>query len=211
MPHHGSFPTTRLRRNRQHEWLRRAVAETTLSPADLVWPLFVHDHEASIPVASMPGVERLSIDGIVKAADDAVGLGIPAVALFPVVDVKHKSEDARHAFDPENLVCRTVRAIKRRLGDAVGIICDVALDPYTSHGHDGLLRDGRILNDETVEVLCRQAVVLAEAGCHVVAPSDMMDGRVGAIRRALDGAGRQDVCILSYAAKYASALAGSIW
>ena len=208
MPHHGSFPTTRLRRNRQHEWLRRAVAETTLSPVDLVWPLFVHDHEASIPVASMPGVERLSIDGIVKAADDAVGLGIPAVALFPVVDVKHKSEDARHAFDPENLVCRTVRAIKRRLGDAVGIICDVALDPYTSHGHDGLRRDGRILNDETVEVLCRQAVVLAEAGCHVVAPSDMMDGRVGAIRRALDGAGRQDVCILSYAAKYASAFYG---
>jgi len=208
MPHHGSFPTTRLRRNRQHAWLRRAVAETTLSPADLVWPLFVHDHEASIPVASMPGVERLSIDGIVKAADDAVGLGIPAVALFPVVDVKHKSADARHAFDPENLVCRTVRAIKRRLGDAVGIICDVALDPYTSHGHDGLLRDGRILNDETVEVLCRQAVVLAEAGCHVVAPSDMMDGRVGAIRRALDGAGRQDVCILSYAAKYASAFYG---
>jgi porphobilinogen synthase len=184
------------------------VAETTLAPADLVWPLFVHDHEASLPVPSLPGVERLSIDGVVKAADEARQLGIPAVALFPVVEPRLKSEDAAHATDPENLVCRTVRTIRRQLGDAVGIICDVALDPYTSHGHDGLLRDGRILNDETVEVLCRQAVVLAEAGCQIVAPSDMMDGRVGAIRRALDGAGRQDVCILSYAAKYASAFYG---
>ena len=204
----GSFPSTRLRRNRQHEWLRRAVAETTLSPADLVWPLFVHDHEATAPVASMPGVDRLSIDGVVKAADEARQLGIPAVALFPVVEPRHKSEDARHAFDPANLACRAVRAIRQQLGDSVGIICDVALDPYTSHGHDGLLRDGKILNDETVEVLCRQAVVLAEAGCHVVAPSDMMDGRVGAIRRALDAAGRPEVCILSYAAKYASAFYG---
>jgi len=208
MPHHGSFPTTRLRRNRQHEWLRRAVAETTLTPADLIWPLFVHEHAASLPVASMPRVERLSIDGVVKAADEARSLGIPAVAIFPVVEARHKSDDARHAFDPGNLVCRTVRAIRKQLGDTVGIICDVALDPYTSHGHDGLLRDGRIVNDETVEVLCRQAVVLAEVGCHVVAPSDMMDGRVGAIRRALDGAGGQDVCILSYAAKYASAFYG---
>jgi porphobilinogen synthase len=184
------------------------VCETTLSPADLVWPLFVHDHEASLPVPSLPGVERLSIDGVVKAADEARQLGIPAVALFPVVEPRLKSEDAAHATDPDNLVCRTVRAIRRQLGDAVGVICDVALDPYTSHGHDGLLRDGRILNDETVEVLCRQAVVLAEAGCQIVAPSDMMDGRVGAIRRALDGASRQDVCILSYAAKYASAFYG---
>ena len=184
------------------------VCETTLSPADLVWPLFVHDHEASLPVPSLPGVERLSIDGVVKAADEARQLGIPAIALFPVVESRLKSEDAAHAIDPDNLVCRTVRAIRRQLGDAVGVICDVALDPYTSHGHDGLLREGRILNDETVEVLCRQAVVLAEAGCQIVAPSDMMDGRVGAIRRALDGAGRQEVCILSYAAKYASAFYG---
>ena len=184
------------------------VCETTLSPADLVWPLFVHDHEASLPVSSLPGVERLSIDGVVKAADEARQLGIPAVALFPAVEPRLKSEDAAHATDPDNLVCRTVRAIRRQLGDTVGVICDVALDPYTSHGHDGLLRDGRILNDETVEVLCRQAVVLAEAGCQIVAPSDMMDGRVGAIRRALDGAGRQEVCILSYAAKYASAFYG---
>jgi porphobilinogen synthase len=202
------YPATRLRRNRQHDWLRRVVAETTLSPADLIWPVFVHDHEASLPVASMPGVERLSIDGVVKAADEARQLGIPALALFPVVEPHHKSDDARHAYDPANLVCRTVRAIRDRLGDAVGLICDVALDPYTSHGHDGLLKDGRIVNDETVAVLCRQAVALAEAGCHVVAPSDMMDGRVGMIRGALDEAGRQDVCILSYAAKYASAFYG---
>jgi porphobilinogen synthase len=153
-------------------------------------------------------VERLSIDGVVKAADEARKLGIPAIALFPVVEPRLKSEDAAEALDPENLVCRTVRAIRQQLGDAVGIICDVALDPYTSHGHDGLLRDGKILNDETVELLCRQAVVLAGAGCPIVAPSDMMDGRVGAIRRALDVAGRQDVCILSYAAKYASAFYG---
>lgn len=209
MHHHpGRFPTTRLRRTRQHEWLRRVVAETALSPADLVWPLFVHEHEASHPVASMPGVERLSIDGIVKAAADAAALGIPAVALFPVVDVRHKTDDGRHALDAENLLCRAVRSVRRETGDAVGIICDVALDPYTTHGHDGLLCDGRILNDETVDVLRRQALVLAEAGCHVVAPSDMMDGRVAAIRVTLDAAGRHDVCILSYAAKYASAFYG---
>ena len=208
MTHPAFFPETRLRRNRQHPWLRSMVCETTLSPADLVWPLFVHDHEASLPVPSLPGVERLSIDGVVKAADEARQLGIPAVALFPAVEPRLKSEDAVHATDPDNLVCRTVRAIRQQLGDAVGVICDVALDPYTSHGHDGLLRDGRILNDETVAVLCRQAVVLAEAGCPIVAPSDMMDGRVGAIRGALDAAGRQDVCILSYAAKYASAFYG---
>jgi porphobilinogen synthase len=209
MHHHpGRFPATRFRRTRQHAWLRRMVAETALAPADLVWPLFVHEHEASEPVASMPGVERLSVDGIVKAAADAAGLGIPAVALFPVVEARHKTDDGHHALDADNLLCRAVRAIRRETGDAVGVICDVALDPYTTHGHDGLVRGGRILNDETVDVLRRQAVVLAEAGCHVVAPSDMMDGRVGAIRAALDAAGREDVCILSYAAKYASAFYG---
>jgi porphobilinogen synthase len=208
MHHSGSFPTTRLRRLRRHDWLRRAVAETTLVPADLVWPLFVHEGRSATPVPSMPGVERLSVEGAVRAAEEAGKLGIPAVALFPVVDQKHKTADARAALDPENLVCRAVRAIRRRVGDDVGIVCDVALDPYTSHGHDGLLRDGQIVNDETVEVLCRQAVVLAEAGCHVVAPSDMMDGRVGKIRWALDAAGRHDVAILAYAAKYASAFYG---
>jgi porphobilinogen synthase len=206
--HLGAFPVTRLRRLRRHAWLRRAVAETVLTPADLVWPLFVHDHEASFPVPSMPGVERLPVEGVVRAAEEAIGLGIPALALFPVVDPAHKTDDGAHACDSDNLACRTVRAVRERFGDALGIICDVALDPYTTHGHDGLLIDGQIANDETVAVLCRQAVVLAEAGCHVVAPSDMMDGRVGAIRGALDAAGRDDVCILSYAAKYASAFYG---
>ncbi len=204
----GRFPTTRLRRNRQHGWLRNLVAETRLSPADLIWPLFVHEKEEAEPVAAMPGVQRLPIDGVVKAAAEAKALGIPAIALFPVIDPRHKSVDGSHALDPENLTCRAVRAVRAETGDAVGIICDVALDPYTTHGHDGLLEDGRILNDETVAVLVRQAVVLAEAGCHVVAPSDMMDGRVGAIRAALDTAGWPAVGILSYAAKYASAFYG---
>jgi len=206
--HPGMFPATRLRRLRGHDWLRRAVAETVLAPADLVWPLFVHEAEAALPVASMPGVERLPVEGILRAAEEALALGIPAIALFPVVEPARKTDDGEHALDGDNLVCRTVRGLRRRFGDALGIVCDVALDPYTTHGHDGLLRGGRIANDETVAVLAGQAVVLAEAGCHVVAPSDMMDGRVGAIRRALDGAGREDVCILSYAAKYASAFYG---
>jgi porphobilinogen synthase len=206
--HLGAFPATRLRRMRRHEWLRRAVAETVLTPADLVWPIFVHDHEATFPVPSMPGVERLPVEGVVRAAEEAIRLGIPALAIFPVVEPSLKTDDGGHALDPDNLACRTVREVRRRFGDALGLICDVALDPYTTHGHDGLLRDGQIVNDETVAVLCRQAVVLAEAGCHVVAPSDMMDGRVGAIREALAEAGREDVCILSYAAKYASAFYG---
>jgi porphobilinogen synthase len=204
----GAFPTTRLRRNRQHAWLRTMVAETRLAPSDLIWPLFVHEQEESKPVAAMPGVDRLPIDGVVKAAAEAKALGIPAIALFPVIDPRHKTVDGGHALDPENLTCRTVQAVRAETGDAVGIICDVALDPYTTHGHDGLLENGRILNDETVAVLVQQAVVLAEAGCHVVAPSDMMDGRVGAIRAALDTASRQDVGILAYAAKYASAYYG---
>ena len=204
----GRFPDTRLRRLRRHDWLRRAVAETRLSAADLVWPLFVHDHREPAAVPSMPGVERLSIEGVVRAAAEAARLGIPAIAVFPVTEPTLKTDDGRLAIDPENLVCRAVHAVRRELADAVGIICDVALDPYTTHGHDGLLRDGQILNDETVELLVRQAVVLAAAGCHVVAPSDMMDGRVGAIREHLDAAGHEDVCILSYAAKYASAFYG---
>jgi porphobilinogen synthase len=204
----GRFPDTRLRRTRRHGWLRRAVAETRLSAADLVWPLFVHDHEMAAPVASMPGVDRLPIEGIVRAAGEALRLGIPAIAIFPVVEASFKTDDAAHAFDPDNLACRTVRAVKQACGDALGIVCDVALDPYTSHGHDGLLKDGEIVNDETVEVLCRQAVALAAAGCHVVAPSDMMDGRVGSLRMALDEEDHDDVAILSYAAKYASAFYG---
>ena len=207
-PFPGRFPDTRLRRIRRHGWLRRAVAETVLSSADLVWPLFVHDHEMALPVASMPGVERLPIEGILRAAGEALRLGIPAIAIFPVVEAARKTDDAAEACNPENLACRTVRAVRKEYGDALGIVCDVALDPYTSHGHDGLLKDGQIVNDETVEVLCRQAVVLADAGCHVVAPSDMMDGRVGSLRLALDEHEHDGVAILSYAAKYASAFYG---
>ncbi|MEI6635998.1 MAG: porphobilinogen synthase [Planctomycetota bacterium] len=207
-PFPGRFPDTRLRRIRRHGWLRRAVAETVLSSADLVWPLFVHDHEMALPVASMPGVERLPIEGILRAAGEALRLGIPAIAIFPVVEAARKTDDAAEACNPENLACRTVRAVRKEYGDALGIICDVALDPYTSHGHDGLLKDGQIVNDETVDVLCRQAVVLADAGCHVVAPSDMMDGRVGSLRLALDEHEHDGVAILSYAAKYASAFYG---
>ena len=207
-PFPGRFPDTRLRRIRRHGWLRRAVAETVLSSADLVWPLFVHEHEMALPVASMPGVERLPIEGILRAAGEALRLGIPAIAIFPVVEAARKTDDAAEACNPENLACRAVRAVRKEYGDALGIVCDVALDPYTSHGHDGLLKDGQIVNDETVEVLCRQAVVLADAGCHVVAPSDMMDGRVGSLRLALDEHEHDGVAILSYAAKYASAFYG---
>jgi porphobilinogen synthase len=156
----------------------------------------------------MPGVERLSVDLVVQAVGEAVELGIPAVALFPATDPAKKSPEAGEAINPDNLICRAVRAVKKTHGDSIGVICDVALDPYTSHGHDGLLRDGYVVNDETVDVLCRQAIVQAEAGCDVIAPSDMMDGRVGAIRRALDTSGFEHVSIMAYAAKYASAFYG---
>jgi porphobilinogen synthase len=205
----GQFPQTRLRRLRRHDWSRRLVAESRLSVDDLIWPLFVQEgNQRREPVASMPGVERLSIDVAVEAVGTAVELGIPAVALFPVTEPAKKTLDGAEAINPENLVCRAVRAVKKAHGDAIGVICDVALDPYTSHGHDGLVRDGYVVNDETVAVLCRQAVVQAEAGCDVIAPSDMMDGRVGAVRRALDEAGFDGVSIMAYAAKYASAFYG---
>jgi porphobilinogen synthase len=194
---------------RRYDWSRRLVAESRLTVDDLIWPLFVHEStKRRESVASMPGVERLSIDLLVDAVAGAVELGIPAVAVFPVVDAATKTAQAEEAFNPENLICRAVRALKQAHGNAIGVICDVALDPYTSHGHDGLLRDGYIVNDETVDVLCRQAVVQAAAGCDVIAPSDMMDGRVGMIRRALDDAGFEHVLILAYAAKYASAFYG---
>ena len=204
----GRFPTTRLRRNRQHEWLRDIVAETSVSPHDLVWPVFVHDKAGNEPIVAMPGVDRLPIEGVVKAAADARSLGISAIALFPVVDSQQKTVNGEHALDSENLICRTIQAVRAETGNDVGIICDVALDPYTTHGHDGLLENGRIVNDETVAVLQQQAVVLAQAGCHIVAPSDMMDGRVRAIRSALDENKQEEVGILSYAAKYASAFYG---
>jgi porphobilinogen synthase len=185
------------------------VAESRLGVDDLIWPLFVHEGaQRREAVAAMPGVERLSIDLLVEAVGTAVELGIPAVAIFPVTEPAKKSADGAEAVNPENLVCRAVRAVKQAHGDAIGVICDVALDPYTSHGHDGLVQNGYVVNDETVAVLCRQAIVQAEAGCDVIAPSDMMDGRVGAVRRALDEAGFDRVSILAYAAKYASAFYG---
>jgi len=203
------FPLLRMRRNRSHAWMRRLVRETTLTVDDLIWPLFVVDGEGQRqPVASMPGVERLSQDLIVEAAFQAVDLGIPAIAVFPYTDPALKTPDAREALNADNLVCRTVRAVKDAVGDRLGIICDVALDPYNSDGHDGLVKDGRILNDETVALLCQQSIVQARAGCDIIAPSDMMDGRINAIRKALDAEGFQDVKILSYAAKYASSFYG---
>jgi porphobilinogen synthase len=198
----------RPRRNRRAEWTRRLVRENILSTDDLIWPLFLVDGErARIKVDSMPGVERLSVDEAVREAERAMALKIPCIALFPYTDPGLRDDEGSEALNPDNLVCRAVRAIKTRCPD-LGILCDVALDPYTSHGHDGLMRDGVILNDETVAVLVQQALVEAEAGCDIIAPSDMMDGRVGAIRGALDSAGRTDVQIMSYAAKYASAFYG---
>jgi porphobilinogen synthase len=198
----------RMRRNRQSEWRRRMVREHVLTTDDLIWPLFVVSGDnVRAPVPSMPGVERLSVDQVVREAARAAELTIPCIALFPYTDPGLRDEDGSEALNPDNLVCRAVRAIKREVPD-IGILCDVALDPYTSHGHDGLLRDGVILNDETVAVLVRQALVQADAGCDIIAPSDMMDGRIGAIREALDSAGRSDVQIMAYAAKYASAFYG---
>ena len=204
----GDVPGTRLRRNRRDQWSRRLVAENSLTTADLIWPVFVTEGSNSrAEVASMPGVYRLSIDLLVQAVGDAKALGIPAVALFPQTDPAAKTPDAREAYNPDNLICRAVRAIKDSYPD-MGVVCDVALDPFNSDGHDGLVVDGYVVNDESVEALCRQAVVQAQAGCDIIAPSDMMDGRIGAIRKALDDAGYDDVRIMSYAAKYASAFYG---
>ena len=199
---------TRLRRNRKAEWARRLVRENVLTVDDLIWPLFVVEgHDQRTPVASMPGVERLSVDQVVREAERAMRLRIPCIALFPYTEPGLRDEQGSEALNPDNLVCQSVRAIKKEFPE-LGVLCDVALDPFTSHGHDGLLQDERILNDETVAVLVRQALVQAEAGCDIIAPSDMMDGRVGAIRQGLDQAGFMDVQIMSYAAKYASAFYG---
>jgi porphobilinogen synthase len=204
----GAFPRIRLRRNRRDDWSRRLVAESALSAADLIWPVFVHDARAARePILSMPGVDRLSIPALVDAAGEAQRLGIPLIAIFPATPQERKSPDGEEALNPENLVCRAVRAVKRALPE-LGVLCDVALDPFTTHGHDGVVRQGQVANDETVEILCRQALVQADAGCDVIAPSDMMDGRVGAIREALDAKGFEAVRIMSYAAKYASAFYG---
>lgn len=205
----GEFPSTRLRRNRRHAWSRRLVAEATLTTDDLIWPLFVQDGEnktAEIP--SMPGVLRHSVDRAVEAVGRAVDLGIPVVALFPATPPELKTDDAREALNPENLMCRAIRAVKQAYGDSIGVLADVALDPYSSHGQDGLVVDGYVANDQTLEVLVRQALVQAEAGCDIIAPSDMMDGRIGAIRQGLDDAGYVDAQLMAYAAKYASAFYG---
>jgi porphobilinogen synthase len=200
--------TERPRRNRRNEWARRMVRENVLTADDLIWPLFIVDGtKKRVAVDSMPGVERISVDEAVRDAVRARELAIPCLALFPYTDPNLRDADGREALNPDNLVCRAIRAIKQEVPD-IGILCDVALDPYTSHGHDGLLHDGEIVNDATVEVLVRQALVEAEAGCDIIAPSDMMDGRIGAIRRALDADGRTEVQIMAYAAKYASAFYG---
>jgi porphobilinogen synthase len=203
------YPSVRMRRNRKSDWTRRLVAEHRLSTSDLVWPIFLIDGaERRIPVAHMPGIDRVNIAEAVVEAEKAAALGIPAIAPFPNIDRALRDPHGTEAVRANNLMCRAVSAIKAAV-PGLGIITDAALDPYTSHGHDGVLDEaGRILNDPTVEILCRQSLALAEAGTDCIAPSDMMDGRVGAIRRALDGAGFEDVQILSYAAKYASGFYG---
>jgi porphobilinogen synthase len=204
----GSFPRTRMRRTRRTDWLRRLRREHQVTANDLIWPVFVREGEGiREPVASLPGVSRLSIDVLCEEAARAEALGIPVIAVFPVIDPARKDEDGSEAKNPDNLVCRAVRALKERVGN-LGVLCDVALDPFTSHGQDGLVRDGYVVNDETVAALCAQAVVQARAGCDIIAPSDMMDGRIGAVRDALDAAGFAQVSIMSYAAKYASAYYG---
>ena len=205
----GRFPTVRMRRNRRHRWTREMVAEQHLTAKDFIWPVFVHGGpEPEVPVPSMPGVVRYSLDAVVDAVGHAVELGIPAIAIFPATDPSKKTPLAEEALNPDNLVCQALRSLKQAFGNDVGLLADVALDPYSSHGQDGLVRDGYVANDETLDVLCRQAVVQAEAGCDIAAPSDMMDGRIGAIRAALDAEGRDDVMIMAYAAKYASAFYG---
>ncbi|MEP5937657.1 MAG: porphobilinogen synthase [Erythrobacter sp.] len=205
-----SYPNTRLRRTRSTGWSRNLHRETTLTPADLIWPLFVTEGEGvEEPIASLPGVSRWSVDGIVARAKEAVQLGIPVVALFPNTQEDRRSDDGAEAHNPDNLMCRAIRAIKQECGDGIGVLTDVALDPYTSHGQDGLLNDaGYVVNDETVAVLVDQALNQAEAGADIIAPSDMMDGRVHAIRMALEMGGHHNVQIMSYAAKYASAFYG---
>jgi len=203
-----SYPATRMRRVRQADWSRRMVREAHLTPNDLIWPIFVAGGKfLEEPIASMPGVNRLSIDMVGMAAKEAARLGIPCIALFPYTAPHDRSPDGREALNPDNLVCRAISEIKSSAPN-VGVLCDVALDPYTTHGHDGLLEDGRILNDETNAVLVQQALVQVKAGCDIIAPSDMMDGRIGAIRTALETAGHRDTLIMSYAAKYASAFYG---
>jgi porphobilinogen synthase len=206
----GHFPSTRLRRSRTHAWSRALYREQVLTPADLIWPLFVTDGQGvEGPITTLPGVSRWSLDGIAARAREAVALGIPCVALFPNTPPALRSSDAAEAVNPDNLMCRAIRTIRDAVGTDLGVLTDVALDPYTAHGQDGLVDDaGYVVNDATVEMLVAQALVQAEAGSDIVAPSDMMDGRIGAIRDGLEQAGHVNVQIMSYAAKYASAFYG---
>jgi len=206
----AAYPAIRLRRSRATAWSRAMHRETVLTPADLIWPLFVTEGSGvEQPVAALPGVSRWSVDGIVARAKEAVALGIPCVALFPNTPAAARSEDGAEALNPDNLMCRAIRAIRHACGSDIGVLTDVALDPYTSHGQDGLLdAAGYVVNDPTLEVLVGQALVQAEAGADIVAPSDMMDGRIGAIRAGLEAAGHHNVQIMSYAAKYASVFYG---
>ena len=207
LPPLAAYPALRLRRPRQADWSRRLVRESVMTPADLIWSMVVHEGDGRIPVASMPGVERLSVEECARAAVEARDLGIPAIAVFPYIDGSTKDATGSRAADADGVVSRAVRAMKAAAPE-VGIMCDVALDPFTDHGHDGLIVDGRIDNDSTIAALVEQALVQARAGCDILAPSDMMDGRVGILRAALEAEGFQDVMIMSYAAKYASAFYG---
>ena len=206
----GSFPATRLRRTRASSWSRDLHRETVLTPADLIWPLFVTEGESvEQPIASLPGVSRWSVDQIAIRAREAMSLGIPCLALFPNTQPERRSPDGREALNPDNLMCRAIRAIRDACGDGIGVLTDVALDPYTSHGQDGLIDEaGYVLNDATVDVLVGQSLNQAAAGADIIAPSDMMDGRIGVIREALEQGGHANVQIMSYAAKYASAFYG---
>ncbi len=204
----GRYPTTRMRRNRRDAWTRRLTAENTLTVSDLIWPVFLAEGSNTLTdIASMPGQQRVTLDLLARHVEKAVRLGIPAIALFPATPPELKDEEGTEAANPDNLICRAARLLKKEFPET-GLIGDVALDPYTSHGHDGVIRDGYVANDESIAQLVRQAVVEAEAGIDIIAPSDMMDGRVGAIRAALDESGFVHTRIMSYAAKYASAFYG---
>nr|WP_198022266.1 hypothetical protein [Candidatus Paracaedibacter acanthamoebae] len=203
----GTYPTTRLRRLRQSAWIRDLCSENDLTPSDLIWPIFVRDAETSPLIPSMPGVNRLTIDELSEAAPQAADVGIPAIALFPTTPPDLRSADGSEALNPDNLICRAVQAIKS-LNLNIGVITDVALDPYTDHGHDGIIINGVLDNDATIEVLEQQAYIQAQAGADALAPSDMMDGRIAAIRDYLDDHGHKERLLISYAAKYASSFYG---
>ncbi len=202
------FPRTRLRRTRKYKWLRDLVAENNITSKDLIWPIFIIEGKNKVEsIDSMPGVNRISIDKLVDTAGRAQDLGIPLIAIFPAIEYSKKTANGKEAINPNNLICRAVNIVKNKYPN-LGVMCDVALDPYTSHGHDGILNGNDIVNDETLEILCKQALVQADSGCDIIAPSDMMDGRIKAIRDSLDVAGHKEISILSYAAKYSSAFYG---